>query len=152
MNTNESEGNYPPNYHCNMTDFEFEFFSKAFLGFKLMEFLKSLPFKSYGNMQINYSSPRAVFAHFLDQRNTGTTWSTTSHVSDTSYQCSQGKRSEKKRQLRLASCLRACADFHPRMHFILQCKYARVPLSLAILCTLTTHILCKYILGRCTGQ
>ena len=50
-------------------------------------------------MQISYSSPRAVFAHF---RNTGTTTSQSDLASDASYRCSR-RKIRKKRQRRLPS-------------------------------------------------
>ena len=57
--------------------------------FRLFFFSKESSIQNFANWL------RAVFAHFLDQRNTGTTSSTTSQsdlASDASYWCSQRKR------------------------------------------------------------
>ena len=44
-----------------------------YLGFSWMDFRKTLPLKSYGEKKLICKLVIAVFAHFLDQRNTGTT-------------------------------------------------------------------------------
>ena len=84
---------------------------------KCVDFRKNLPLKSYGvkksNMQMSWNSPRAVFAHFRDQRKAGTTRRVTGQsrvASPATYRCKWPKTTEilGLSTFRRAIIIRAC--------------------------------------------